>query len=63
MNILISLKDLRDQQGSALALTYSVYGIVQILGPVMGAPVFSYAVSAGIDGLPFMISGGARIPG
>jgi hypothetical protein len=55
--------DPRDHQGSALALTYSVFGFVQILGPVMGVPVFSYAVSAGIDGLPFMISEGVRIPG
>jgi len=29
----------------------------------MAAPVFSYAISAGIDGLPFMIYGGVRIPG
>jgi hypothetical protein len=63
VNILISLKDPRDQQGSALALTSSVFGFVQILGPVMAAPVFSYAISAGIDGLPFMIYGGVRIPG
>src|SRR5919106_7074467 len=56
VNTLVSLKASAHQQGSTLGVTYSVSGIAQIVGPAIGASMFGYGISGGIDGLPFMIS-------
>ena len=62
VNTLVSLKASADKQGSTLGVTYSVSGIAQIAGPAIGASMFGYGISAGIDGLPFMISATVTIP-
>lgn len=62
VNTLVSLKASADQQGSTLGVTYSVSGIAQIVGPAIGASMFGYGISGGIDGLPFMISATVTIP-
>jgi DHA1 family tetracycline resistance protein-like MFS transporter len=62
VNTLVSLRSSADQQGSAFGVTYSVSGIAQIAGPAFGASMFGYGISAGIDGLPFIVSAALTIP-
>jgi MFS family permease len=57
VNTLISLNSPENAQGGALGVAWAIAGLAQTIAPVLAASVFSFGVSAGFDGLAFVVSG------
>ncbi len=56
VNTLISLNSPENAQGGALGVAWAIAGLAQTVAPVLAASVFSFGVSAGFDGLAFVVS-------
>jgi MFS transporter, DHA1 family, tetracycline resistance protein len=55
-NTLISLNTSKEAQGGTLGVAWAIAGLAQTVAPVLAATAFSFGVSAGFDGLVFVIS-------
>ena len=56
LNTLISLNTPKDAQGGSLGVAWAIAGLAQTIAPVFAASAFTFGVSAGFDGLVFIIS-------
>ena len=56
INTLISLNTPQNAQGGALGVAWAIAGLAQTVSPVLAATAFSFGVSAGFDGLVFVVS-------
>ena len=56
LNTLISLNTPKDAQGGSLGVAWAIAGLAQTIAPVFAATAFSFGVSAGFNGLAFVIS-------
>ncbi len=56
LNTLISTNTPENAQGGALGVAWAIAGLAQTISPVLAATVFSIGVSAGFNGLAFLVS-------
>jgi len=56
LNTLISTNTPENAQGGALGVAWAIAGLAQTVAPVLAAAAFSFGVSAGFDGLAFVVS-------
>jgi MFS family permease len=56
LNTLISTNTPENAQGGALGIAWAIAGLAQTASPVLAAAAFSFGVSAGFDGLAFVVS-------
>jgi MFS transporter, DHA1 family, tetracycline resistance protein len=56
LNTLISTNTPENAQGGALGVAWAIAGLAQTVAPVLAASAFSFGVSAGFDGLAFVVS-------
>lgn len=56
LNTLISTNTPENAQGGALGVAWAIAGLAQTIAPVLAATAFSFGVSAGFDGLAFLVS-------
>lgn len=56
LNTLISTNTPENAQGGALGVAWAIAGLAQTVSPVLAAAAFSFGVSAGFDGLAFVVS-------
>jgi MFS family permease len=56
LNTLISTNTPENAQGGALGVAWAIAGLAQTVAPVLAATAFSFGVSAGFDGLAFVVS-------
>jgi MFS family permease len=56
LNTLISTNTPENAQGGALGVAWAIAGLAQAASPVLAAAAFSFGVSAGFDGLAFVVS-------
>ena len=56
LNTLISTNTPENAQGGALGVAWAIAGLAQTIAPVLAAAAFSFGVSAGFDGLAFLVS-------
>jgi DHA1 family tetracycline resistance protein-like MFS transporter len=56
LNTLISTNTPENAQGGALGVAWAIAGLAQTIAPVLAAAAFSFGVSAGFDGLAFVVS-------
>jgi DHA1 family tetracycline resistance protein-like MFS transporter len=56
LNTLISTNTPENSQGGALGVAWAIAGLAQTASPVLAATAFSFGVSAGFDGLAFVVS-------
>jgi predicted MFS family arabinose efflux permease len=56
LNTLISTNTPENAQGGALGVAWAIAGLAQTIAPVLAAAAFSFGVSAGFNGLAFVVS-------
>ena len=61
LNTLISTNTPENAQGGALGVAWAIAGLAQTVAPVLAAAAFSFGVSAGFDGLAFIVSAAISI--
>jgi MFS family permease len=61
LNTLISTNTPENAQGGALGVAWAIAGLAQTAAPVLAAAAFSFGVSAGFDGLAFIVSAAISI--
>ena len=61
LNTLISTNTPETAQGGALGVAWAIAGLAQTAAPVLAAAAFSFGVSAGFDGLAFIVSAAISI--
>jgi MFS family permease len=56
LNTLISLNTPENVQGATLGVAWAIAGLAQTIAPVLAATAFSFGVSAGFNGLAFLVA-------
>ncbi len=56
LNTLISTNTPENAQGGALGVAWAIAGLAQTAAPVLAASAFSFGISAGFNGLAFVVS-------